>query len=188
MTPIEFALSDEEAGVAAARAAWRASLADGLLARHLAPLVAFVLTLLFAAVLGLTGLISRRTAEIALLSAAAVYMAYRLWTRRRFFAARRTANAWADTMRHAGAMRLTLDETALRLDSTALSSIFRFEDGLEIEEVAGLVYVWPRHGLPLVWPRRAHADTQAADDFLGFARRRAGAAHAMAARAPDDDD
>ncbi len=184
MTSVEFALSDEEAAVAAARAAWRASLADGLLARHLAPLAAFALTLLFAAVLGLTGLINRRAAEIALLAAAATYMLYRLWTRRRFFAARRAATAWAATMR--GPMRVTLDGGALRLQSASQDKVWRFDEGLEVEEVAGLVYVWPRRGAPLVWPQRAHADAREAEDFLALARRRAGGG--ATAPAPDDDD
>ena len=61
------------------------------IARHLGPLAAFVLAVLFAAILGWTGLVSRRAAEIALIVSAASYMSYRLWTRRRFLTARRAA-------------------------------------------------------------------------------------------------
>jgi len=182
MTPIAFELTEAEAEVAAARAAWRAALADGLLARHLAPLAAFALILLFAAILGFTGLIPRRSAEIALIVAAAAYMAYRLWTRRRFLQARRAAGAWAASLRAAGPMRVTLEETGLRAEARAFARAWRYEE-LEFETVAGLVYGWPRVGPPLVWPSRAHADPEAAAAFL--ARR---CAAKPPPTAPDDDD
>ncbi len=169
---IEYTLTLEEAEVAAARAAWRASLRDGLLTRHLAPLAAFMLIVLFAAILGWTGLIPRRSAEFALLLAVAAYMIYRLWTRRRFYHAQRAAAGWARAF-HADPSRLALDEDGFSLDGAAQSRRWRFEDGLEIEQVAGLVYVWPKRGEPLVWPLRAHADAVEAEQFLGVARARA---------------
>jgi hypothetical protein len=186
MSPVVFELTDEEAAVAGARAAWRISLADGILARHLAPLAAFMLALLFAAILGFTGLISRRAAEIALIASAAAYMIYRLWTRRRFLAVRRVASGWADELRRAGPARLTLDDAGFRLTGAGLDRAWAFADGLEVEQVSGLVYVWPRAGLPLVWPSRAHADAQEADAFLALARRRTGAKPPPPAL--DDDD
>ena len=170
---LEFSLTDEEASVAASRAAWRASLAGGLTARHFAPLAAFALAVLFAAILGWTGLVSRRAAEIALIVSAAAYMVWRLWTRRRFLSARRAANAWAATVRAAAPARLALDEQGFALDLASTTRRWRFADGLEIEEVAGLVYVWPTQGEPLFWPARAHGDEEAAR-FLDLARRRAG--------------
>jgi hypothetical protein len=185
MRPIVFELTEEEATVASARAAWRLSLEGGLLARHLAPLAAFLLSVLFAAILGWTGLVSRRAAEIALIVCAAAYMSYRLWTRRRFLAARREAGAWAQALRRAGPARLTLDETGFRLEAAGLDRTLAFAEGLTVEAVSGLVYVWPRAGLPLVWPARAHADAAEAEAFLTFARRRAAA---PAAPAPDDED
>jgi hypothetical protein len=187
MNPLVFELTEEEAAVAGSRAAWRISLADGLLGRHLAPLAAFLLALLFAAVLGLTGLVSRRAAEIALIAAAAAYMIYRLWTRRRFLAARRAANAWADELRRAGPARLTLDDAGFRLTGAGLDRALAFADGLEVEQVSGLVYVWPRSGLPLVWPSRAHGDAKEADAFLALARHRTGAKAPPAAIDDDDD-
>jgi hypothetical protein len=170
-----------------ARAAWRLSLADGLIARHLAPLAAFCLALSFAAILGLTGLVSRRAAEIALIAAAAAYMIYRLWTRRRFFAARRVASAWTQEIRRAGPARLTLDESGLRLTGGGLDRAWTFAEGLEVEAASGLVYVWPRAGLPLVWPSRAHADAVEADAFLAVIRQRTGAKTPPPAAADDDD-
>jgi hypothetical protein len=183
---VEFTLTAEETAVAASRAAWRASLQDGLLGRHLAPLAAFVLVVLFAAILGWTGLVARRSAEIGLILAAASYMGYRLWTRRRFLSARRSANAWADTLRQSAPLRVALDEDGFALQGRALAAQWRFADELEMEEVSGLVYVWPRDGFPLVWPLRAHPDPEAAADFLARARRRARVREP--AELPDDDD
>ncbi len=184
---LDFSLTPEESAVAASRAAWRASLQGGLLSRHLAPLAAFVLVVLFAAVLGWTGLIARRSAELALILAAAVYMGYRLWTRRRFLAARRIADAWAQTM-SAAPLRLALDDRGFALDGGINAPRWSFAEGLEIEEVSGLVYVWPQRGAPLVWPLRAHADADAAARFLAEARNRARWPALRPGAAPDDDD
>jgi hypothetical protein len=185
---LEYSLTPEETVVAASRAAWRASLGDGLLARHLAPLAAFVLAVLFSAILGWTGLVARRTAEIGLILAAMAYMAYRLWTRRRFLAARRAANAWAESLQAAAPLRLALDDQGFALDGGAIAQRWRFADGLEIEEVAGLVYVWPKRGAPLIWPSRAHDDPDAAARFLAEFRRRAGVVASVAPASADDDD
>ena len=146
--PQPFTLTEEEASFVASRAAWRASLADGLLARHLAPLAAFALAIAFAAILGLTGLISRRAAEIVLLLAAAAYMIYRLWSRRYFLRARAAANAWAQAFRAADPACVGLGELGLSLEAGSRTRQWRFVDGLEIEQVAGLVYVWPPRGEP----------------------------------------
>jgi hypothetical protein len=170
---LEYSLTQEEASVAASRAAWRASLQGGLLAQHVAPLVTFALALLFTAVLGWTGLIARRTAEIGLIVAAAAYMSYRLWSRRRFFAERRAANVWVERLRAAAPLRLTLDEATLSLEAGRMAHQWRFADGLEIEEVAGLVYVWPKRGAPLIWPIRAHGDPDEAAWCLATNQRRA---------------
>jgi hypothetical protein len=184
---VDFELTEQEAAVAGSRAAWRMSLADGLLARHLAPLAAFLLVVAFAAILGLTGLVSRRASEIALIAAAGLYMIYRLWTRRRFLAARRAANAWMDELRRAGPARLTLDAAGLRLTAPGLDRAWAFAEGLEVEQVSGLVYVWSSARPPLVWPLRAHGDEQEADAFLALARRRTGAKAPPPAVLDDDD-
>jgi hypothetical protein len=177
----DYELTEDEAGVAAARMAWRLSLSDGLLARHLAPLAAFALAILFVAILGWTGLVSRRAAEIGLIGAAAIYMIYRLWTRRRFLTARRAADAWARGWRAAGPARLDWDEAGFALRAGPLERDWRFVEGLEVEEVAGLAYVWPPRGEPLVFPLRA----EGAEAALAAARARA---RAGPLPAPDDDD
>lgn len=182
---IEYSLTEAEADVAASRAAWRASLSEGLLARHLAPLAAFALFVSFAAILGWTGLISRHAAETALIGAAAAYMIYRLWTRRRFLQARRTAVAWAQGLRSEPS-RLALDDDGLSLECRGRRERWRFAEGLDVEEIAGLVYVWPRRGRPLVWPTRAHPDAEEAEQFVAETRRRAGRPRPAAVE--DDDD
>ena len=113
-------------------------------------------------------------------------MIYRLWTRRRFLSARRSAVAWAQGLR-GDPLRLALDDDGLSLESAARRDRWRFAEGLEIEEIAGLVYVWPKRGRPLVWPTRAHADTEAAEQFVAEARRRAGRPR-PAPTIEDDDD
>ncbi len=180
MKTLDFQLTKEEAEVATARLAWRMALADGLTLRHFAPLAAFALAVLFVAILGFTGLVGRRAAEVALIVSAAAYMLYRLWMRRRFLYARREAEAFTATLRDAPA-RLTLDETGLRLAAGGAERAANFADGFQADAVSGLVYVWPRLGPPLVWPERADADGA----LLLAARRNA---PPPPPSAPDDDD
>ena len=76
--PYAFTLAPAEAEAAAARLGLRVALRGGLLARHLAPLAAFAAILVFASVLAVTGLISRRAGEATLILAAAAFMIQRL--------------------------------------------------------------------------------------------------------------
>ena len=62
--PYVATLDPAEIDAAAARYGLRAALSGGLTASHQAPLAAFVLTLLFAAILAMTGFISRRAGEL----------------------------------------------------------------------------------------------------------------------------
>ena len=168
---VEFELTEAEAEIAGARAAWRLWLAGGLGARHVAPLASFALAITAIAALGLSGAVARRAAEISLILAAVAFMALQLWTRRGLAAARRQGAVIAGVLRGAGPVRLTLDDRALTFG--APPKVLRFADGLEIEATTDLVYVWPRAGAPLVWPRRAHKTPEDAEAFLNFARGRA---------------
>lgn len=168
---IAFELSEAEAEIAGARAAWRLWLARGLRWRHVAPLAGFALALTAIAALGLSGAVPRRTAEIALILAAMAFMALQLWTRRGFAGAQRQGAVIAGALRRAGGVRLTLDEAGFVFGDPP--TVLRFADGLEIEATADLIYVWPRTGKPLVWPRRAHETPEHAERFLNFARARA---------------
>ena len=94
--PYAFTLSPAEAEAAAARFGLRSALRGGLIASHLAPLAAFMLVMLFASILALTGFISRRAGEATVLLAAAAFMIQRLathWRIRRTRASGRTAIA-----------------------------------------------------------------------------------------------
>ena len=86
--PYAFTLAPAEAEAAAARAGLRIALRGGLLARHLAPLTAFALIIVFASALALTGLISRRAGEATLILAGAAFMIQRLATHWRIRRAR----------------------------------------------------------------------------------------------------
>lgn len=170
--PFAFELTPEEAGAAASRLALRAALEDGLLARHLAPLAAFVLAMLFAAILAFTGLVSRREAEIVLLCAAGAFMLQRFWSRRRFGSARRSAARWVEALRSAGQMIVSVDEGGLRLAAGPLQSAWSFAEARDVEDAGGMVYVWPARGEPAVLPARVFPDQTEVTRFVAFAKAR----------------
>ena len=170
--PYAFELTEDEARVAAARVGLRRALAGRLTRAHQAPLAAFVLAIAFAAILALTGLVSRRFGEIALLLAIAAFMVQRLATRWRFAAARRGASSEIEALRGAGRLVLSVDETGLGLDGPAPPARWNFADCLEAEDAGGLVYLWPRSGPPAVLPTRVFADAGAALRFVEFVRAR----------------
>ena len=174
---VSFELTEAEAGIAGARTAWRLWLARGLRARHVAALGGFALAITAIAALGLSGAVTRRAAEISLLLAAATFMMLQMRRRRGLAGARRQGAVMASALRHAGLVRLTLDDDGFTLETNP-PSILRFADGLEIDATTDLIYVWPRTGTPLVWPRRAHESPEDAEAFLAFARTRAAAAKA----------
>ena len=180
---LAFELTPDEARIAASRAALRRALAGGLTGRHLAPLAAFVLAMAFIAILALTGLISRRHGEIALLLAAAAFMIHRLWTRRRFAVARRESAASIETIRAAGPFILAVDENGLTLTGSTAAR-WNFADGLEAEDAGGMIYFWPKSGAPAVLPARAFPSAEAASEFVAMARAGISAARATKFRAP----
>ncbi len=183
-SPIRFALTEDEARIAASRVALRLALADGLMRRHAAPLAAFVVTLAFVAILGFTGLMSQRAAEIVILLSAAAFMIHRLMSRRLFWRARREAKAWADAVAAEGEIVARLDEDGLALAAPTLARSWKFRDALEYDDAGGMVYLWPKSGAPAFWPARAFAEGQA-ESWRAFARARLGAAPR---RIEEDDD
>jgi hypothetical protein len=170
--PYAFSLTPDEARIAAARAGLRRSLAGGLTAAHLAPLVAFVLAILFIAILALTGLVGRRPAEVALLICAAAFLAQRLATRRRFFVSRRVAEAEIERFRAAGPLVLSVEADGLGLEGLAAPTRWRFADCLDAEDAGGLVYLWPRRGAPAIAPTRIFRDQTEAARFAQFLQSR----------------
>ena len=170
--PYAISLTADEARIAAARAGLRRALAGGLTAAHFAPLAAFVLAILFVAILALTGLLGRRPAEAALLVCAAAFLVQRLVTRRRFFVRRRLAEAEIESLRAAGPLPLTVEADSLRLDGLAAPMRWVFADCLDAEDAGGLVYLWPRQGAPAIAPTRVFHDQAEALRFVQFLRSR----------------
>jgi hypothetical protein len=156
--PYAFTLAPAEAEAAAARAGLRMALKSGLLVRHVAPLTAFVLIMGFASVLGLTGLISRRAAEMTLILAAAAFMVQRLVSHWRIHGARRAGRAAIARLQSAGALTAMFDSETLSLEVGGRTIRLRYADCEAAEDAGGLIYVWPRHGAPIVVPTRALAD------------------------------
>jgi len=152
--PYAFALAPAEAEAAAARAGLRLALRGGLLARHLAPLTAFTLVIVFASVLPLTGLISRRAGEATLILAAAAFIIQRLANHWRIRRARREGRSAIARLQSAGALTATFEDDALSLDVDGRIERLCYADCEEAEDAGGLIYLWPSAGLPVVIPVR----------------------------------
>jgi hypothetical protein len=168
--PFAFELTPDEAHVAASLAALRRALAGGLSKRQLAPLAAFGLVMALASILALTGLVSRRHGEIALLLAVIALMLHRLSSRRRFLLARRESAASIEAIRSAGVVVVAVDRQGLTFHGASAPARWNFVDCIEAEDAGGMIYLWPRAGAPAFLPTRAFPDAQAAADFLTYVR------------------
>jgi hypothetical protein len=165
--PYAFTLSLAEADAAAARAGLRTALKGGLLMGHVAPLTAFALIMAFTSVLALTGFISRRAGEATLILAAAAFMIQRLVTHWRIRRARREGRAAIGRLQSAQALTATFENETLSLEVDGRTMRLRYADCEEAEDAGGLIYVWPRHGAPIVVPTRAFADGEEAARLVG---------------------
>jgi hypothetical protein len=172
--PYAFTLSPAEAEAAAARAGLRAVLRRGLLASHVAPLTAFALIMAFASVLALTGLISRRAGEVTIILAAAAFMIQRLANHWRIRSARSEGQAAIGRLQSAGAVTATFADETLSLDVDGRTLNLRYADCEQAEDAGGLIYVWPRNGVPVVVPTRAVADAEEAARLLSSLSARIG--------------
>jgi hypothetical protein len=164
--PYAFTLTPAEAEAAAARAGLRAVLKGGLLASHVAPLAAFALIMAFASVLALTGLISRRAGEATILLAAAAFMIQRLANHWRIRSARSAGRAAIARLQSASAVTATFGEETLSFDADGRTLNLRYADCEQAEDAGGLIYVWPRNGVPIVVPTRAVGDPEEAAHLL----------------------
>jgi len=160
--PYAFTLAPAEAEAAAARAGLRIALRGGLLARHLAPLTAFALIIVFASALALTGLISRRAGEATLILAAAAFMIQRLAIHWRIRRARGEGRAAIARLRSACALTASFGNDSLSFDVDGRALRLGYGDCEEAEDAGGLIYVWLRDGAPIVVPTRALADAEEA--------------------------
>jgi hypothetical protein len=164
--PYAFTLAPAEAEAAAARAGLRTVLKGGLLASHVAPLTAFALVTAFASVLALTGLISRRAGEATILLAAAAFMIQRLANHWRIRSARSKGRAAIGRLQSASALTATFGDETLSFDVDGRTLNLRYADCEQAEDAGGLIYVWPRNGVPIVVPTRAVADAEEAARLL----------------------
>jgi hypothetical protein len=160
--PYAFTLESAEAEAAAARLGLRNALNGGLLASHVAPLTAFVLIMAFASVLALTGLISRRIGEAALMLAALAFMIQRLMTHWRIQRTRRDGRDAIARLQSAGAMTATFGDQSLSFEVDGRATRLHYADCEQAEDAGGLIYVWPRKGVPIVVPTRVLTDASEA--------------------------
>ena len=160
--PYAFTLAPAEAEVAAARAGLRTALKGGLLTSHVAPLTAFALTMAFASMLALTGLISGRAGEATIILGAAAFMIQRLATHWRIRRARSDSRAAIARLQSAGVLTATFDNDTLSLDVDGRALCLRYADCEAAEDVGGLIYIWLREGGPIVVPTRALTDVDEA--------------------------
>ena len=158
--PYAFTLAPAEAEAAAARAGLRTALKGGLLTSHVAPLTAFALVMAFATVLALTGLISCRAGEATIILAAAAFMIQRLASHWRIRRARSDGRAAIGPLRSAGALKATFGDEALSFDMDGRTLNLSYADCEQAEDAGGLIYIWPRNGVPIVMPTRAMTDAE----------------------------
>jgi hypothetical protein len=164
--PYAFTLAPAEAEAAAARLGLRTALKGGLLTSHVAPLTAFALVMAFATVLALTGLISRRAGEATIILAAAAFMIQRLASHWRISRARSDGRAAIGRLQSAGALKATFGDEALSFDMDGRTLNLLYADCEQAEDAGGLIYIWPRNGLPIVVPTRAMGDAEEAGRLL----------------------
>jgi len=170
--PYAFTLGSTEAEVAAERLGLRTALKGRLIARHAAPLAAFTLTILFASILALSGLIGRRSGEATILLAAAAFMVHRAGARWRIRRARLSSRERIANLQSAGPLIVAFDEDAVSLDGGELAVRVCYRDCEDAESAGGLIYVWPREGVPIVVPIRAVGDADDAERIVARLARR----------------
>jgi hypothetical protein len=169
--PFSFCLTDSEARVAASRVALRLGLMRRFGRDYVAPLVAFVLLLLFVAILAFGGLIGRRLAEAALLIGAIAFLATRFSAHWRLRRVQRRSEAAIKRIVARGEVQIELGEGGLTLHYAQADLERRsFADIADAENAGGLIYFWPQDGAPTIIPTRVLVSEQEAARFLAFAR------------------
>jgi len=175
-----FALTAQEAKIAASRAGLRAALSGRLSLTHVAPLVGFVLFGAFVAILTFSGLLGRRLGEAGLIVGTIAFMASRIAAHWRLRGAQKSSLAAMIALQEVGQAMVRLDDSGLLVESAAGSRHLAFADCDEAEDAGGIIYLWPRNGEPAFIPARAFPSEQAAREFLAFVR--AGVARAARRR------
>jgi hypothetical protein len=170
--PYSFALTDAEAQFAASRIALRSNLGRRFERDYVAPLVVFVLALIFIAILAFSGLISRRSAEAALLIGAIVFLSTRFLAHWRLRHAQRAGKVMVETIRKDVCMSADVDGLTFEQSGTSPQSRRLFQDFGEAEDAGGVIYLWRRDDdeAPVLIPTRIFADEHDIARFLAFAR------------------
>jgi hypothetical protein len=173
--PYQFTLTDDEARLAAARLALRHGLAARFEREYVAPLVVFILLLVFVAILAFSGLISRRLGEAALLLGAIIFLTTRFLAHWRLRRAQRLATS-AVARIAAGETCLTIDDAGLTIRNGSDGEARRdsFIELSEAEDAGGVIYLWrpTQERAPIIIPTRIFGDAAEADKLLAFARAR----------------
>jgi hypothetical protein len=171
--PFEFHLSEEEARIGAARGRFRGALQRRFALRHVAPLVAFFLAMLFTSLLALAVLLSPRRAEAIIILAAMAFMMNRLWSHWQLRQAQSAAGN-APLAIAAGSTKLWLDASGLSLMTGSGVRRLDYRACCDAETTGDLIYLWSDRDEPAIIPVRAFANQQAADQFLQILRARLG--------------
>ncbi|HLW90129.1 MAG TPA: hypothetical protein VKS78_02355 [Roseiarcus sp.] len=176
--PYSFSLTPEEANVAASRIALRVALARRFEQDYVAPLVVFVLLLVFVAILAFTGLIGRRAAEAALLIGAIAFLGARFLAHWRLRRARRLGKGAVERIVARGEVQIEVDDDGLTLvyPHAGLGRRRPFEGLAEAEDAGDIIYLWRPDGAPIILPKRIFPGLDAAAQFLVFVRGRISAA------------
>ncbi len=165
-TPIEYTLSDEEAGLAAYRAGWRLALEKPFNPQHRNPLIAFAAFLVFDLALYFTGAITARAGEAALILAAMLFMGFRTWRHWRLRQALLGARAHMAKLRDSSPLRATIEADAIRLSWNAGSDRWRFADCRDAELSGPLLYLWRDGGMPFIAPLRCFESVDRARELI----------------------
>lgn len=150
-----FTLSEDETRKIAARRAFRAAMGGLAPGRRNAPLAVFVALLAVAAGLGLSGLVSRRVAEIAILSLVIAYALARSAANVGVRRAYRAARAQGEALGRSGELRFEADENGVSLFAAAPIDALPFQQCVEADEADGILYFWGEGGRAIIAPTSA---------------------------------
>jgi hypothetical protein len=167
-------LTEAEARIAASRIALRSNLKRRFERDYVAPLVVFVLLLIFIAILAFSGLVGHRSAEAALLICAIVFLAVRFLAHWRLRRAQQVSRAMVENVIARKEISMRADAEGLTFDdpNAGRQSRHSFQDMAEAEDAGGLIYLWRREDdeAPVLIPTRIFSDEEEAAQFLAAAR------------------
>jgi hypothetical protein len=170
--PYSFALTDDEARAAASRIALHSNLARRFERDYVAPLVVFVLFLVFVVVLAFSGLIGRRAAEAALLIGAIAFMTTRFLAHWRLRRAQKFGRAMVARTTALQNIRMSVDDDGVRLDCADAPGVpCAFKLITQADDAGGVIYLWRRDDdAPVIIPARIFMGEDEAKQFVAFVR------------------